>query len=59
MGRDKQTVEVVTDRITEALQEALLFMEAPPGSPRHWPLSRGNLTKLLTEALEQRKRETK
>lgn len=47
------------DKIAEALQEALLFMEAPPSSPRHWAVSRGNLTKLLTEALAQRKQETK
>lgn len=52
-----QEIAVPDDGIALALQEALLFMEAPPGSPRHWAVSRANLTKMLTTALEQRKRE--
>ena len=37
--------------LREACREALAFMTAPANSPRLWPTSRGNLTKMLAKAL--------
>jgi hypothetical protein len=40
-------------RLREACKEAFLFVTAPLNSPRLWPTSRGNLTKMLEKALEE------
>jgi hypothetical protein len=42
----------LNERLREACNEALLFMTAPLNSPRLWPAARGNLTRMLTEALK-------
>jgi hypothetical protein len=33
-----------------AIKEAMLYLEAPSDSPRHWPVSRANLYQLLKRA---------
>jgi hypothetical protein len=39
-------------KLREACREALLFMTAPTDSPRLSPVSRGNLTRILEEAIK-------
>lgn len=52
---ETQMADFYTDgkytKLLEACKEAFLFMTAPADSPRLTPLGRGNLTKMLEEAL--------
>jgi hypothetical protein len=41
--------------IVEALTETLMTLEAPPGSPRTWPVSKGNLHAMVERALQAAK----
>lgn len=46
------SVKIEVERLlVEAVREALLFLRAPPDSPRLWPVSRANLAMLLQRAL--------
>jgi hypothetical protein len=43
------------ERLRDACKESYLFLTAPLNSPRLWPTARGNLTKMLAEALGEDK----
>jgi hypothetical protein len=40
--------------LRQAVKEAILYLEAPIGHPRHWPISRANLCQLLQRAYNYR-----
>jgi hypothetical protein len=52
MAEQKMIDEVTLLR--QAVKEALLYFEAPPGHPRHWAVSRANLCQLLQRAYNYR-----
>jgi hypothetical protein len=43
----------MTSKLLEAVREAILYLDAPEGSPRKWMVGRANLRRLLGEAVKE------